>query len=435
MLSRALLSFVLAAGALPVCVCAEPIGGVRKAITDACRFELQGTHGYREGNTVLLWEARAVPVRMLPETVAQGPPVTFQGTTYVSDDARVAWALASAEDRKGEQVLRKYGAFEPARLKPLGNEAYRLLEPGTLGGRMVLDATFSAVYRPQGASSGTAGIPVQTTARLVFVAPMVVPANKRYDALVDLGLGRYLNPRHKKKGASPTKPPTLAALHPDAYQPPDLLYHYGPLTRDVKVSEHFQLGLFAMDYPWFSFGNRQYLALDPHLVDKLEALLALLREKGYARKGFTFIYAFRPPVFNRQELKIDKPQVNLKQPFSMHQYGRAVDLIVDDDGDLKMDDLNGDGKIDVFDAGVVLHYVNQLDEAYKQTRDPRGGGAGIYASHDFVQRPVQSPYIHIDTRAYLNGNQYSRWTEPAALAYQGRPVNPRRIDERGFPIQ
>ena len=44
-----------------------------------------------------------------------------------------------------------------------------------------------------------------------------------------------------------------------------------------------------------------------------------------------FIYGFRPPIFNIGTFQND-PET-LKTIFSMHQYGKAVDIIIDEDND------------------------------------------------------------------------------------------------------
>ena len=70
------------------------------------------------------------------------------------------------------------------------------------------------------------------------------------------------------------------------------------------------------------------------------------------------------------------------------------------------------GKIDIDDARVILHYVNQLDKKYQNENSPLVGGAGIYSHHDFKGR-VQSPYIHIDVRGFTNPDgSLIRWSVP-----------------------
>lgn len=197
--------------------------------------------------------------------------------------------------------------------------------------------------------------------------------------------------------------------YPDKYLPPEGFYKITRENVDLKISQHLDLRFFTMDFPWQSFGYPQYIALDLRLVRKLEDLHALLVENGIRNPTFKPIYGFRPPEYNLGTIS-SRSEINLKAPFSMHQYGRAIDLIVDQDGDDRIDDLNRDGVVDVFDAAELVKYVNLLDKRYRETNDDALGGAGIYDHHDFKERPVQSPYVHVDVRNYLSeGGGLVRW--------------------------
>lgn len=200
-----------------------------------------------------------------------------------------------------------------------------------------------------------------------------------------------------------------AKRHRDAYAIPSAFYKVTRDNLNLYVSDNFTLGDFAHHYPWESLGLPQYIALDKRLIEKLEALLASLRRHGMARKKFNFIYGFRPPSYNLKARESD-PMGNLKAPFSMHQYGKAADIIIDDDGNLVMDDLTGDKASSLQDAISMRKYVDLLDEDYLRRKDPRLGGAGVYARHDFRARK-QSPYVHVDVRGFAGGDgRPVRWT-------------------------
>jgi hypothetical protein len=203
--------------------------------------------------------------------------------------------------------------------------------------------------------------------------------------------------------------------YPDRYAVPTWYYK---ITRDLqplKISPNIALGMFTIDYPWMTLGMPQYIALDLNLVQKLEDVIALMRTDGHAVTTLKPIYGFRPPAFNLGKIA-SETDTTLKVPFSQHQYGRAVDVIIDENGDNKMDDLNGDGVIDIHDAAVVMHYVNILDRRYRdEGRMEMVGGAGLYTHHDFLEREHavgQTPYIHIDTRGFLrNDGNLIRWPD------------------------
>ncbi len=225
------------------------------------------------------------------------------------------------------------------------------------------------------------------------------------DGIIDgYEVGRYpdpLDPEVRRKFKVRSKWPEL---YPDRYHHPHYLYRVDSRSKGLTISPHIDLGFFAIDYPWESLGLPQYVAIDHHLVRKLEEVIFLMKKDGYEVPGLTPIYGFRPPVFNLGTIK-SKPDTNLKEPFSMHQYGRAVDFIIDATGNGVMDDLNHDGVSDIYDAAVIMHYVNILDRDYRKSGFlEMVGGAGIYSGHDFVERLEyypQTPYIHVDTRGFL----------------------------------
>jgi len=202
--------------------------------------------------------------------------------------------------------------------------------------------------------------------------------------------------------------PSHVQRYPGRFQRPRYFYQVTRKTRDLKISPHYTLGDFAMDYPWYTLGMPQYIALDYRIVQKLE----MLHERMNADmnfKRFSFVYGFRPPSYNLKSIAEDG-EASLKQPFSQHQYGRAVDIIIDRDGDNVMDDLNGDGKLNMQDAAMIMHYVNILDRELR-AEENMGlvGGAGLYDHTDFWQHK-QTPYVHMDVRGFLNLKGYLiRW--------------------------
>ena len=81
---------------------------------------------------------------------------------------------------------------------------------------------------------------------------------------------------------------------------------------------------------------------------------------------------------------------------SRHMYGDAADIFIDNDGNGNMDDLNGDGKVNIGDSRMICEAV----EAVERNHPELIGGCGVYpgtSSH--------GPFAHIDTRGYR-----ARWT-------------------------
>lgn len=221
-------------------------------------------------------------------------------------------------------------------------------------------------------------------------------------------VGEYLDPKNEKELKKYNVTTNWHRIYPEKFAPPEFFYIVNNENKSLKITPHYKLGDYALDFPWFSQGMPQAIALDYGLFTKLEDIQSLMNNDGYKFEKFSILYGFRPPSFNLGTILSDGEN-SLKAPFSQHQFGKAIDILIDTDGDLVIDDLNKDGKINMKDAAVILHYVNILDRQYREAKDPRMGGAGIYKSHDFTGR-IQSPYIHIDTRNFTTSNGYLlRW--------------------------
>jgi hypothetical protein len=167
-----------------------------------------------------------------------------------------------------------------------------------------------------------------------------------------------------------------------AYANPDGFIEVTSANRTVRVSEHFQLGDFlthdqASVWP-------KYLVLREDLVDKLELLIAELGRSGIAVRHMTVMSGFRTPQYNA-----GGGETGGRAQDSRHMFGDAADVFVDNDGDGRMDDLNGDGRVDYRDAQVVLAAAERVERAFPDLT----GGVGVYkatASH--------GPFAHIDVR-------------------------------------
>ena len=74
---------------------------------------------------------------------------------------------------------------------------------------------------------------------------------------------------------------------------------------------------------------------------------------------------------------------------SRHQFGDAADVFIDADGNGKMSDLNGDGKVNFADVKLILDAVERVEARYPELV----GGTGLYA---YSGR--SGPFAHIDVR-------------------------------------
>lgn len=132
-------------------------------------------------------------------------------------------------------------------------------------------------------------------------------------------------------------------------------------------------------------GFPKYLYVNNDGLMMLEDLLSFIQNEGIKVSKFAFISGYRTPHYNRSI-------GNGKH--SRHQYGDAFDLYIDEDGDGRMDDLNGDGKLTIADVDVLYKVFEKFQ---KQSR--YNGGIGRYkpASH-------HGGFVHIDNRGFT-----ARW--------------------------
>lgn len=155
-----------------------------------------------------------------------------------------------------------------------------------------------------------------------------------------------------------------------------------PELESVRVSPHFRLGQFLCkqggDYP-------KYVILLERLLLKLELILGKVNHEGVRAETFNVMSGYRTPAYNTAIGNVQ---------FSMHQWGGAADIFVDEaPRDGMMDDLDGDGAIDVKDAIVLHHLVERMEDTEFET--PLSGGLGLYGKSS-----SHGPFIHVDVRGF-----------------------------------
>jgi uncharacterized protein YcbK (DUF882 family) len=130
----------------------------------------------------------------------------------------------------------------------------------------------------------------------------------------------------------------------------------------------------------------KYVALQPQVLDKVELTLQELERSGHPVKDIFVVSAFRTPSYNE-----GGGNTAGRAALSRHMYGDAMDIAVDNDGDGRMDDLNGDGRVTVADARVIGEAADRVEKAHPELI----GGIGIYSPTG-----AHSGFVHIDTRGY-----------------------------------
>ncbi|HYW08881.1 MAG TPA: hypothetical protein VE913_18100 [Longimicrobium sp.] len=172
------------------------------------------------------------------------------------------------------------------------------------------------------------------------------------------------------------------------YATPPGLVEVTPQNKELFLSEHIQLKDFItklQEGVW-----PKYVVIDPQNVDKIELVVKELEAMGHPVDNLFAVSGFRSPWYNA-----GGGNTAGRGQLSRHMWGDAMDIAVDNDRNGVMDDLNGDGSIDLRDAKVIGAAVDRVEKKHPSMvggmhyYPPTGGHRGM---------------VHIDTR----GNR-ARW--------------------------
>ena len=161
---------------------------------------------------------------------------------------------------------------------------------------------------------------------------------------------------------------------------PDGFIEVYPQYLDIPVSKHLRLHHFVTHDEQADVWPK-YVALNPRLLDKLELVFAELeRMQGVSQQPLELDVnsGYRTPAHNRL--------VRRAASDSRHQYGDAADVVID---------ANGNGRIDRVDHRLVAQAVENVEKLHPDL----AGGMGVYTSTLYP-----TPYVHIDARG-----QRVRW--------------------------
>lgn len=190
-------------------------------------------------------------------------------------------------------------------------------------------------------------------------------------------------------------PQEKGRVRSEAYKNPDGFIEVTPENEDTRVSEHFRLRDFV------SHDQRdvwpKYVVLREPLLDKLELVIEDLNDHGVSAEGMRIRSGFRTPAHNIAVRNEGSARD------SRHQFGDAADVFIDQVGNGKMSDLNGDGKVSFADVKMILDAVERVEARYPELV----GGTGLYA---YSGR--SGPFAHIDVRGTR-----ARWVRGV---YKGR---------------
>lgn len=165
------------------------------------------------------------------------------------------------------------------------------------------------------------------------------------------------------------------------YFNPDGFVEVTPSNVDLQLSKHFRLGDFVTHdqrdvWP-------KYVVLEEKLIDKLELVLTDLNAHGIPTRNVRVLSGFRAPYYNDRGVGEGMARA------SRHQFGDAADIIIDDDGNGRMDDLNRDGTLNQRDIGPITAAIARVERTYPEL----AGGVGTYQAMG-----PSGPFAHVDVR-------------------------------------
>jgi Peptidase M15 len=188
-------------------------------------------------------------------------------------------------------------------------------------------------------------------------------------------------------------PQEKGRLRSEAYRNPDGFIEVTPENEDTRVSEHFRLRDFVshgQDNVW-----PKYVVLREPLLDKLELVIEDLNDHGVNAEGMRIRSGFRTPAHNQAV----RGEGSARD--SRHQFGDAADVFIDQVGNGRMSDLNGDRKVNFADVKMILDAVERVEARYPELV----GGTGLYTGRN-------GQFAHIDVRGVR-----ARWVRGL---YRGR---------------
>lgn len=166
------------------------------------------------------------------------------------------------------------------------------------------------------------------------------------------------------------------------YTAPHGLIRVTPENMNLQVSTHFQLRDFltkGQENVW-----PKYVVLSPRLLDKLELTIQELERTGHPVEDVFVVSGFRTPWYNAAG-----GNTQGRGALSRHMYGDASDIAIDNDGNGLMDDLNGDGSVNMADARIIAEAAQRVERRHPHLV----GGIGIYP-----RTGAHWGMVHIDAR-------------------------------------
>jgi uncharacterized protein YcbK (DUF882 family) len=168
------------------------------------------------------------------------------------------------------------------------------------------------------------------------------------------------------------------------YRAPAGMIRVTPENREMWLSEHIQLKDFitkGQENVW-----PKYVVVQPRILDKVELVIQELEAMGHPVQNIFAVSGFRTPAYNA-----GGGNTQGRGALSRHMYGDAMDIAVDNDENGIMDDLNGDGRINLADARVIGAAVDRVEAKHPEL---------VGGMHYYPPTGGHQGMVHIDTRGF-----------------------------------
>lgn len=176
--------------------------------------------------------------------------------------------------------------------------------------------------------------------------------------------------------------PNIPADKKAHYSNPDGFLKIEESLLNLNLTPHFKMDQFitkqCTELP-------QYIVLKESLLLKLEYFLEEVNKAGYKAETFGIVSIYRSPYFNKK--------LGNNTNFSRHLFGDAADIYIDNTGNQWMDDLNGDGKLNIEDSNILFDLAVKFDQ--KEEFYQLQGGLSSYKGNG-----VRGSFLHIDSRGF-----------------------------------
>ncbi|HEX8672801.1 MAG TPA: hypothetical protein VF710_12975 [Longimicrobium sp.] len=329
-----------------------------------------------------------------PRPVTDGPDTPVLGSGSAFDDPNAPPSIAERLGREGiapaltaellRRSARSYAATLDPSLRGFSGAVYaQILEPGEQPDLPAPHAGAEPTLANEiaGRLGGSISNVVLRAGRLAEPVPnlqviRMVPMSVKQGGSV----GRYkIGNWPCEVGHCPANP---------IYQTPRGMIEVTPQNKDIFLSEHIQL----KDYITKLQENiwPKYVVVDPQNLDKIELVVKELEAMGHPVDNLFAVSGFRSPWYNASG-----GSTAGRGQLSRHMYGDAMDIAVDNDRNGIMDDLNGDGAINLKDARIIGAAVDRVEQKYPSL---------VGGMHYYPPTGGHKGMVHIDTR----GNR-ARW--------------------------